>query len=211
MDRLPNHVRFPNPVSITMDLKPFSARGELFPTPDASAAFNLAAWSQWREIPDRHDTQPHVMVLDFSGITALKPETVGEGFAFVLGNFRGSPKPVFVVFDNISTEGPDQTNPWQSFGSGLNQAARRPIVVIGRRQGDPSYDLTGSPSKVRQFLGASGKLAVIDDWVSGHVFARDHLQRPNVALLNMIHEEGLVLKFSRSHRSYYRSVVSDRY
>lgn len=209
---IPAWIQEIQPKVIKVPLFPYSTSGELFSSEGEMERFFSESWKKWTEVPDQYDTPPHVFVMDFAQIRALKARNANLSFAFVLANFIGRIRPAYVAFDNLSSEG--KSNPWESLNLTVGRLREGRGVAVARRQGEASYQLVGThqATEGRHWQHIFTRLAAERDWVRGQDFVTKSLDLPirygkQAEYLHLMAKEGLVLQKNAGALSYYRSLV----
>ena len=208
---IPERISAIKPDYITVFLRVYSKKGVLFPNGEFVEQFHNYCVDLLQSTPDPC-TPPKVIVVDFHGIRVLNYESVKEGFAFPLENFRGEraihKKGLHSAYVNLSTDYAEFTNPWQVFQSILEEDHVARPVVVARREGQDNYCLIGNARKIAERSECWKKLFKKGGWVNGHEFVNEELKDlPQMEFLNMLHRDGLALRVVHDRIPYFRSIV----
>lgn len=203
MGEVPAWISKIEPVSQTVSLNPYALNGELFPDEDSMRQFSTDVWKHWIKVPaDKYDTPPHVFRFDFTGIASVDQAALRDSFAFVLGRLRGqAPRPTYSLYDNFQ-----EGEVWSDFNQVI-ESTNTKVLVVARRLGR-NYELVGDEPKKGTYEQIMLAFMERTGWVSAVDFERESAGlriRPNE--LNLMNENGLILKQKYANKTYYRSLV----
>lgn len=199
IDSVPEVVRRVQPVTLDFPMVGYSREGVLFQTDETQKDFISDIWRRWHDLPDKREriwnhTPPHIFRFDFSGIEQFDPARFVDGFDFVWGNLRGR-KEAYSFLDQIV--------PWEALKEGTETPNRARLIIIARMKSIEEFELVGDLNKIISYQDIMDYMATTSKWVSAVEVGRDF---PKTALGQM-HRDGLLLKTTSGHNTFYRSIV----
>lgn len=203
---IPSWVEAVKPTRVDFPLEGFTTDGELFATDQQLRDFFSDTVRTWSETPtrERYDGPPTVIHMDFSSVRQIRPDGLDVGFVFVVVNFTGQLRPVYLTLDNL-----DATVA-EDFQKNIEKW-RRKSVVVARTSGAERYKLLGSPVDVKRFRPVFETLVERNGWVRGIDFSREtwsvQSQTRDVSPLREMAQKGVILSIQRPTGCYYCSLV----